>query len=158
WSAPVKVAGTYERPARGPSLASHGRNVFVAWTVGEDRAADISIARSTDGGETFGAPTTIAQTPGYSDAPKVVVDADGILHVAWAEHEGGWGTRASIRYAQSRDHGTTFEPARTVSGAAPSAAFPSLAVDRGHVWILWERYRRVGELPRGLEMAFSPDG
>jgi hypothetical protein len=155
WSAPQQIGGTRERPARAPALATSGRTVYLAWTVGEDRRGDLHLARSTDAGVTFGEPAQIARTTGYSDAPKLAVDGAGTLHVAWAEHDGGWDTRAAIHYTRARD-GAAFERPRAIS--APGAGFPALALDGEHVWISWELYRRAGEPPRGLAITHSLDG
>ena len=45
---PTRVAGDDELPARGPSLAADGEQVVMAWTVGEDPAADIRASYSLD--------------------------------------------------------------------------------------------------------------
>ena len=61
FSAPQRIAGIDEaRPARGPSLAVDVDNVvYIAWTVGEDPRANIRIARSDDGGRSFGTPSIV---------------------------------------------------------------------------------------------------
>ena len=60
--------------ARGPSLAvGAAGTVYLAWTVGEDRAADIRVATSRDHGRTFGPPRIVGQSDGHADAPKLAV-------------------------------------------------------------------------------------
>jgi hypothetical protein len=49
-----KVFIRTEKPARAPSLAVQGNSVYLAWTVGDERSADVRVARSDDGGATFG--------------------------------------------------------------------------------------------------------
>ena len=57
FSKPQRVAGGESaKPARAPALALADRTLYLAWTVGEDRSADIHVARSGDGGRTFDAP------------------------------------------------------------------------------------------------------
>jgi hypothetical protein len=136
------------KPARAPALAIGKQAIYLAWTVGDDRQADIRVARSTDGAATFGAPAIAARSKGYSDAPKLAVDASGKLHLAYAEE-------GRVLYARSAD-GKAFERPRDISG--PGAGFPSLGVDdAGNVYVLWERYADL-ETPRGLAMAVSRDG
>lgn len=159
---PLHVAGDDRVPARAPSLAVGERGrVYLAWTVGEDPAADIRLAISGDGGTTFGEARTVAETGGHSDAPALAVDGDGDVHLAFAESPDGPWRAAHIRYSRSVD-GVTFPEPRPVSGtypqAAESAAFPSLAVAGRAVHVLWELFPGVGQRPRGLALASSRNG
>src|SRR5918992_2926241 len=74
-----------EKPARAPALAVQGNTVYLAWTVGDDPSADIRVARSTDGGASFGKPVIVDRSKGYSDAPKLALDAHGTLHLVYSE-------------------------------------------------------------------------
>jgi hypothetical protein len=130
--------------------------------VGEDLRADIRVARSSDGGRTFGQPRRVARTSGYSDAPKIAVDSTETVHVIHAESAGGPFDRYHIRYTRSRDRGVTFEPSRAISATAlvgnTSAAFPALALGANdHVVVMWEVYPDYREPPRGLALAISRD-
>jgi hypothetical protein len=158
FSPPVRVAGSDDRPARAPSLArGPGRAVYLAWTVGEDHAADIRVAASADGGTSFGEPGIVAPSPGYSDAPKLAVDPRGTLHLVYAETPGGPFGPSRIRYTRSSDGARTFGPPREIS--APGAGYPALSVDAdGNLYALWELLRDTREHPRGLALAVSRDG
>lgn len=143
-------------PARAPALAVHGKNVYLVWTVGDDASADIRVARSTDNGASFSAPTLVERTKGYSDAPKVAVDRQGSVHVVYGESERGLFAGRHVRYARSADGGKTFEPARNISG--PDAGFPSLGIDaKENLYVLWERFAGETLRPRGLGLALSQD-
>jgi hypothetical protein len=138
-----------EKPARAPSLATApDKSVYLAWTVGEDPAADIRVARSTDGGASFGEPVIVAKSAHYSDAPKLAVDAHGVVHLAY--HEG-----QRVLYTSSSDGARSFAAPRTIS--AHGAAFAALAVDgKNSVYVTWELFGGRG--PRGLGYAVSRDG
>jgi hypothetical protein len=165
FSAPMLVAGAGgTSPARAPSLAAGRDNrVYLAWTVGEDSSADIRVARSADGGRSFGKPVIVAQTKNYSDAPKIAVDAKGVLHIVHAESAGGPFERYHVRYSRSRDGAQTFDGSRDISTPHPrgarGAAFPSLALD-GHdnVYVLWEVFPADRPQPQGLALVHSNDG
>lgn len=158
FSAPLQLVADPSRPARAPAIAPGEAAVHVAWTTGEDASADIRIAASRDGGHTFAPPVIVERTAGYSDAPKLVVDRHGTLHLAYAESAGGPLERYHVRYARSRD-GRSFEPARQLSSRGEGAAFPSLALDeRGTIHVVWEVYPDPSDLPRGLAIATSTDG
>jgi len=139
------------KPARAPSLAVLKEILYLAWTVGDDRSADIHMATSKDGGATFSAPRIVERTKGYSDAPKLAVDAAGTLHLVYAESDGGPFGRYHVRYKRSAD------VARDISG--PGAGFPALSLDaKGNVYVLWEISSTHPLRPRGLGIAVSRDG
>ena len=138
------------KPARAPALAVHGSTVYLAWTVGDDPSADIRVARSDDGGRSFAAAVIVDRSKGYSDAPKLALDAGGTLHLVYAE-----GKR--ILYTRSTDGGRSFARPREV--AAGEGGFPALGIDaKGRLYVLWERFAEHPLVARGLGFAASPDG
>lgn len=152
------------RPARAPALAvGPDGTVYLAWTVGDDDAADIRVAVSSDGGASFAAPRIVAPSTGYSDAPKLVVDSAGVLHLFYAEGVGGPFGRYHVRYTRSMDRARTFEVPREISGPASpgsrsSAAFPAASIDAsGNLYVLWELFADHRQRPRGLALAVSSD-
>lgn len=164
FSRPQKLAGDAKHPARGPSLAiGPDQTVYLAWTVGEDPAADIRVAQSGDGGATFGQPHIVGAGAGYADAPKLAVDAGGTLHLVYAESSTGPFGRYHIRYAQSTAGVGKFGVPRAISAAAPDAmagaAYPALAIDaKGRLCVMWEVLPDSAPGPRGLAITISSDG
>jgi hypothetical protein len=164
FSGPARVPAAAGQPARAPALAlAPDGALYLAWTVGGNDAADIHLAKSTDGGRTFGPPQVVAPSKTYSDAPKLAVDGAGVVHLAYAESSGGPFARHHIRYTRSTDQGRTFQPPREISRPMPdgtvSAGFPALSVDaRGRVYVLWELYGDIRQPPRGLALSLSSDG
>ena len=164
FSIPLRIAGGAATPARAPSLAlGVDGALYLAWTVGENSGADIQLAKSVDGGRTFSHPRTVAPSRTHSDAPKLVVDGAGVLHLVYAESSGGPAAGYHIRYASSSDGGRSFTPSRSISAALPanarSAAYPHLAVDgRQRLYVLAELYEHPRQPPRGLALMVSPDG
>lgn len=153
FSMPRRLAGDDARPARGPSLAAGpGKTVYLAWTVGEDKDADIRAAQSDDGGATFGKPHLIGPGPGYADAPRLVADGRDRLHLVYAQG-------LQVRYAQSKNGAAGFGPPRALPHTdGASAAYPALDVDgEGNIFVSWEVFSQRG-YPRGLAYTFSPDG
>jgi hypothetical protein len=156
FSDPLRISDAM--PARAPALALGPKGVvYLAWTVGDDEAADIRVAKSIDGGATFGAPVIVERSKGYSDAPKLAVDPRGTLHVVYAESERGLFQRRHVRYTRSVDGAASFERPRDIS--ARDAGFPALSVDgKGNLYVLWERFADHPLTPRGLALAVSNDG
>ena len=139
------VASEHAAPARAPSLAVLGDTVYLAWTDG-----DIHVATSTDNGKTFGPPLQVTRSRDYTDAPKLAVDAQGTLHLVYAEN-------GRIQYAASGNGARSFSPARTLSKTG--AGFPALAVDGGNgVYVTYELFPGRQQRPRGLGIVVSRDG
>lgn len=165
FSRPWRIdAGSNAQPARAPALAvSPDRTVYLAWTVGENEAADIRVAVSSDGGASFADPRVVAPSEGYSDAPKIVVDPSGVLHLFYAEGVGGPFGRYHVRYTRSADRARTFDAPREISRAAAfgsrsSAAFPAAGIDAsGNLYVIWELFADHRQPPRGLALAVSRD-
>jgi hypothetical protein len=68
-----------------PAVASGpGNRVAVAWT---DRAYDIQVALSEDGGQSFAAPIRINQDEGdaLQEFPSIAFDDEGVLHAVWLD-------------------------------------------------------------------------
>ena len=154
-----RIGDDARRPARAPSLAAgQGRTVYLAWTVGEDRAAAIRVARSIDGGAGFDAPQLVADGQGTRDAPRLAVDGAGNLHLVWAQRARP-GAPSTIRYAVAPPGGG-FGPARTLSTSVTDggAAYPALAGDGGAVvCVMWENLGANGRAV-SLGMTVSRDG
>ncbi|RJG02861.1 sialidase family protein [Noviherbaspirillum sedimenti] len=164
FSHPRSITGGPLQPARAPSLApGPGQTVYLAWTVGEDPAADIRVARSGDGGNTFGQPQRVGAGKGHADAPKLALDPGGTLHVVYAESSNGPFGRYHIRHARSADHGKTFGAPQVISArpanAPAGAGYPALAIDaQGRLFVIWEMFPAPGAAPRGLAFAVSSNG
>jgi hypothetical protein len=162
FSRAVSIGSGSSVPARGPSIAVAGKAVHVAWSVGDDRSANIHFATSNDGGKSFAKGQAVNQTPGHSDAPKIAVDASGTVHVAYAESPKGRGHEYHVRYTRRPSSAAHFEPARNVSpartGNTGSAHYPHLCLDaKGTVYLLWENYLDSADRPRGLGFTYSKD-
>ena len=165
FSAPRRLAGGEgARAARAPALAlAPDGSVFLAWSDGEAPGADIRLARAGAGTARFGPARMAVGGPAYDDAPRLAVDRDGVLHLAYAQRTPGSFAPAEVRYRRSFDAGHSFEPPRVLSRplprARPAAGYPQLGLDaRGHVLACWELFEdAAGARPRGLGYALSGD-
>jgi hypothetical protein len=113
--------------------------VYVAWRhqFGAN-VRDPAVARSDDGGATFGEPVRVAADgwliPGCPHSgPAIAVDGAGRVHVAW--HTGAPG-RAGLYHAMSDDRGASFHTPSQI--AAAGAAGPQLAPRASGAWLAWE--------------------
>jgi hypothetical protein len=164
FSQPQIVAGGKEGlPARAPALALDSKGkIYLAWTHGEDRRANIHLAGSSDKGVTFSEPLIVAPSSGYADAPKLAAGPDGALHLAYAQSEAGPFASYHINYTRSEDGGRSFAPVHTISRPLPasseSAQYASLSVDEaGRIYVVYELYPGSGSEAQGLGVSVSAD-
>ncbi len=164
FSEPVFIAGSQnELPARGPNLAVDPEGgVHLVWTVGEDAAADIHYARSTDQGNSFSDPEIITPSEGYSDAPRIAVDGQGTFHLIYTEAPFGPLQRLHVRHSRSEEN-DLFSDSSEISGGHtqifPSVGYAYLDLDsRDNIYVLWELFPEEGFIhPQGLGITFSED-
>jgi hypothetical protein len=158
FTTPVVVAGSDDQAARGPSLAATREALYLVWSAGEERSANIRLAVSRDAGQTFGPPRVVFSSAGRSDAPKIAVDAKGVLHLAYTAEVSG---ASQVHYSRSKDADGVFEAPRQLPahGGEQAASFPSLSLGAGgHVYVVWHHQASAGDGPRGLALSLSRDG
>jgi hypothetical protein len=124
WEPNRRVAPTEACPCCRTAIATGpGGVTYLAWRdVGPGNVRDIVVARSTDGGRTWGAPAKVHDDHwtynGCPHAgPSLAVDARGRLHVAWWTGKPG---AAGAWYAHT-DDGTHFSEAVPLGVAAQSS-------------------------------------
>ena len=141
-------------------------SVYVAWRhIYPPNIRDIAIARSTDGGKTFGPPARVSED-GWAidgcpdDGPALAVDARGTVHIVWPTLVSAAAGKG-IFYSWSPD-GRAFAPRVRLDEGAGGAAHPQLAVDGDRVVAAWEQttgngprafLRAIASLPRGASGA-----
>jgi hypothetical protein len=98
-------------PCCRTAIAARGDTAYVAWrSVLPGNVRAVVVARSTDGGATWGAPVRVQKDDWVFDGcphagPALQLDALGRLHVAWWTGKEG---AAGVYYARSDDAGRTF--------------------------------------------------
>jgi hypothetical protein len=83
----------------------------------------------------FGPTVNVSSNGGFSRQPHIVIDASGVLHVAWADDTGAANTR--ILYSRSFDQGASFTAPVVISTGAGAALRPRLATQGGSVHLVW---------------------
>ena len=106
--------------ARPQIVSDNQGNVFLAYAFFKDSNwnAQINTARSTDGGNTFSAPTSLVQDSSSQRFPSVLLRPDNSIFIAWidkrlvaaAKQGGSKRLGGSIAYSFSNNGGNTFQP------------------------------------------------
>jgi hypothetical protein len=123
------------------SVALAGEStVFVAWQekldpFGFDDTYEILLARSSDGGATFGTPVNVSNRPRPSLPPRIATDADGTLYVLWTE--GDYLVDLELLLAVSHDGGETFEEPVRLDGPTEDVRGDLSVASDGALWVAW---------------------
>lgn len=117
--------------------------VYVAWRhIFPPNIRDIAVARSEDGGRTFGEPVRLSEDGWAIDAcpddgPSMAVDAANVVHVAWPTQVSPSAGKG-IFYTSSRDRARSFAPRTRVDDESGQPAHPQLAVRGNGVAVVWD--------------------
>jgi hypothetical protein len=149
-----------------PSFAPDG-SLWVAFTANKQ----ILVARSTDLGRSFGAPTAVTPEPvrldgGADSRSRVLVDREGRVLVTYAifkdEKYNG-----QVLFSRSTDGGRTFAPPRPITDDAESQRFQvTELLPNGRIFAAWFDKRARAAVRAagreysgaGLAFAWSDDG
>ena len=125
----------------GVTTTGDGR-LYVSWrTILPGDVRDVVVARSDDGGVTWGEPVRPRADgwvfPGCPHAgPSMRLDEQGRIHVAWWTGKAG---EAGVWYARSDDLGATFVSQPMATGARSQPAHVQLvAAPGGRVVVAWD--------------------
>jgi hypothetical protein len=148
--APVQVSDASWQinacPISGPAVALRGDEVYVAWMDGRadsehsGKRSDIWLARSGDGGRSFGANLRVNAPEGQHTLPSLAAGPDGRLHLSWLRVAG---QEYAIVYTSSADGGASFAPPRTIASSAAGKergrpTMPALAAaSDGRAYLAW---------------------
>lgn len=124
-----------------PAIAVHDEDVVVAWQDFRDGFDQLYVARSTDGGQSFGVDHPIAPAAGFAHRyfPSLARDGAGTLYLAWqqGDHDGG-----DVWLARSDDGGASFGAPVRVDDAGDGFSTQSrpavaVSVDGARVVVAW---------------------
>ncbi|HJQ82516.1 MAG TPA: sialidase family protein, partial [Candidatus Binatia bacterium] len=136
-----------------PAIAVGRSATWIAWADFRHYNWDIFVARSDDGGVSWGTNVQVDDFPDLEridERPTIGVDRSGAVHVAWTDLRARE-PDTNVFYARSDDGGATFTANEQLDDS--KAAFdpdtdtptnqwhPSLAVDRGKLFVAWQDNR-----------------
>ncbi|HJU14638.1 MAG TPA: PEFG-CTERM sorting domain-containing protein [Candidatus Nitrosotalea sp.] len=116
-----------------PQIASDGSNVYVAWTgTITEKNYDVYFTKSTDGGQTFGQPLDISNSPGASGWPQVA--ATGNVYVSWVDNSPG---PYDVYITKSTDGGASFGQPVDVSNSVGGTWYNQMVATPNTVYLSW---------------------
>lgn len=175
---PLAAARAEEKPSDLPGGACAGQELacasaatplllpdgtlWLAWAAG----GTVSVARSADGGHSFGPATAVDPETRVIDVgpdarPKIVRDAAGRITVAWSYFKDeDWD--AQVLVSRSTDDGHSFTPPHPLSGDPASQRFEALELTpSGDLFAAWidkrdaAQARKDGRAYPGAALAYA---
>ena len=134
-------------PVNGPAVAADGQRVAVAWFTGARDSSRVFLARSADGGATFGEPVRIddGKPVGRVD---VEVDQRGGALVSWMEFTSA--QQADVRVRRVDADGTLGSSVVVAQSSGQRASgFPRMVVAGDHLIFAWTESGK----PAGVRVA-----
>lgn len=158
WSEPAKVHEDGWKimacPVNGPRILANGDHVAVTWYTGADDEPRVLLARSTDGGNTFEDPITVADAElGTVGRPDLILTEEGTIYVSWLQQRGGLGNVMISRILPNGSLGQ--ETVVGLTASTRSSGFPRMKKTDDSIIISWtqtEPLVRVRTARVGLEM------
>ena len=123
-----------------PSIAApRARHVLVTWSdVGQNQNSDIWLAKSSDGGDTFGSPINVSNDNNHSEIPKIAVDVSNV-YIVWEKPN-----PREIRFIRSTDGGVTFDASQIIGNGFFSAM--DATANDNTVYVAWATNRTNGDI------------
>jgi hypothetical protein len=121
-------------PVNGPSVATHGTQVAVAWYTAAHDTAKVKIIFSRDGGKTFGQPIRVDDGDPMGRVSAVLLSKHTAL-VCWMETVA---SSAEVRVRAVQSDGNMGKSIRvTPTSAARASGFPRMAFNGTDVVFAW---------------------
>ena len=120
-----------------PQVAASGANVYVVWQDSSNYKPEIRLARSSDGGQNFGASVLVGQATPYEQLRPDVAAVGDTVFVVWTDRRSG--DDYDVFCAKSTDGGQTFgQEVRVTQSAAGTQLDPHIDLDpSGNPVVVW---------------------
>jgi len=135
WSASKRLTWNSGESPSASILADGSGYLHVVWHDYTPGNSEIFYKKSTNGGTSWSPSRRLTWNSGQSLSPRICVDANGYLHLAWHDLTPG---NPEIYYRKSTNGGTTWTAAQRLtwnSGDSRSAEIAAFGSDNYHV--LW---------------------
>ena len=120
----------------GPAVAAQGAAAVVAWFTAANDAPMAKLARSTDAGDSFGAPVVVDRGAAVQGRVDVALDAKAAW-MLWVREEAGTQTLWLARYAPDLSKQLEKVEVAKLQGRGRGTGFPQLALRDGSAYVVW---------------------
>jgi hypothetical protein len=123
-------------PVNGPAVAADGDAALVAWYTEAGGQPSVRIARSTDAGDSFGAPVTLDQGEAVQGRVALALDATQAWILWIREDAAGQSLWLSRRTPDLKREYQRLEVAK-LQGRGRGTGFPKIALRGGDAYVVW---------------------
>lgn len=132
-------------PVNGPAIAARQDGVVVGWYSEGSGQPSFQLARSNDGGTTFGAPVVIERGAAVLGRVDVALDASQAW-VSWLREVDGAQALMLARYTPDLSRQLQRIEVARLQARGRASGVPKLAVDASGAWLVWTDV--VGGVPQ----------
>lgn len=140
WTTPKPVAADHWKmpacPVNGPSVAARGEQAVVGWYTAVNDTPTVQLARSTDAGDTFGAPVVLDQGEAVQGRISVAMDA-GNVWVLWLREDASGQSLWLARYTPDLSRQLEKVEVAKLHARGRGTGFPQLALRDGMAYMAW---------------------
>lgn len=123
-------------PVNGPAIAARQAGVVVGWYTEGGGQPSLKLARSNDGGDSFGAPVLVEQGATVLGRVDVALDATQAW-VSWLREVDGAQTLMLARYTPDLSRQLQRIEVARLQARGRASGMPKLAVDASGAWLVW---------------------
>ncbi len=140
WSAPKPVHADHWTmpacPVNGPAIAASGNDVVVAWYTAAGDVPSVSLARSTDAGDSFALPVSLDHGAAVQGRVAVAMDAQQVVAL-WVREDAGGQSLWLARYTPDLSRSLQRIEIAKLQGRGRGTGFPQLALQDGDAYVVW---------------------
>jgi BNR repeat protein len=121
FSAPIEVSEGSGSEVHKPLLTTFRNTIYIAFHTEGGRKRQVFLAKSTDGGVSFGEPAQVSQadnSKGRGHSPAMVADSKGTLHLVWIDTSIVGNDEGLLLYRNLKN-GNNFSAQQVVVAALP---------------------------------------
>jgi signal peptidase I len=133
---PVSLGHDVGDLASARMAAVGDNNLYVTWNDYLAGKHDILLAKSTDGGNSFGKVINVSHNRGFSMYPAIAASplSKNDLYIAWDDNTTG---NYEVYFAKSTDGGNSFGKVVNISKNLGLSGRSSIAAYNGNVYVVW---------------------
>ena len=135
FGAPINLSADTHGQSAYAAFAQKGKDVYVVWQTSLTGTADVYLAKSTDGGDTFGKPVLISDSTKLAAFPQLAV-SDNHVYFSWLEMAEDNST--NIVFAKSDDGANTIGNLTYMTSHSGNSGLPKLVATGSQVYLVWE--------------------
>lgn len=132
---PINLSSTTHGQSGYAAFAQKDKNVYVVWQTSLTGTALVYLAKSTDGGNSFGKPVVISDETKLAAFPQMAV-SDNHVYFTWLEMADTNST--NVVFAKSDDGANSIDPPVFLTNHAGNSGIPKLIATGSQVYLVWE--------------------